>query len=89
MEIKEPDAGKFFSVRKSICISPRHYAVTQIQSNHLTETLTIRPGKTVKKSINVAKYLLFGPNQVIIDPLPLSTADTEVKIIQVEQGSSR
>ena len=29
MEVIEPEAGKFSSAKKVICIPPRHYAVTQ------------------------------------------------------------
>ena len=49
MEVDEPEADKYFSLRKSICISPRHYAITQIQCKSLTEPITIKPDQVFKR----------------------------------------
>ena len=40
MEIDEPEAVKYFSLRKSVHIPLWHYAVTQIQCKSITEPVT-------------------------------------------------
>ena len=49
MEVEEPEAGKFFSIKKEIHVLPRHYAVTQIKCNRLKNAVTIRPDKEFKR----------------------------------------
>ena len=86
LEIEEPEADKFFGVKKSDNIPPRHYAVTHIQCRDLKETVTLRPDEALKRanpSMWADTYYI-DPFKVSINVSTLLTADPQVNQTQVD-----
>ena len=84
MEIEEPEADKLFTVKRSVHVPPRHYAVTHISCRNLTEPVTLRPGETLKwdnPSMWVDTYYV-DPFKVRVDALTQATANTQVNHTQ-------
>ena len=63
IQIEEPEAGKYISVRKSLKIPPRHYAVTHIWCKKPKGPVTIKPDEAFrsKKPLCLDGHLLHGP----------------------------
>ena len=81
IQIEEPEAGKYISVRKSLKIPPRHYAVTHIWCKKPKGPVTIKPDE-VFRSKNPSAWMdtfYMDPNHDMVTTSSLSTADTQVK----------
>ena len=48
IQVEEPEAGKYISVRKSLKIPPRHYAVTHIWCKKPKGLVTIKPDEVFR-----------------------------------------
>ena len=81
IQIEEPEAGKYISVRKSLKIPPRHYAVTHIWCKKPKGLVTIKPDE-VFRSENPSAWMdtfYMDPNHDMVAVSSSSTADTQVK----------
>ena len=89
MEVDEPEADKYFSLKKSVCIPPRHYAITQIQCKSLTGPVTIKPDQVFKRD-NLSMWIdtyYVDPNQGKVTASTQLTINSQVNNTQVDQDN--
>ena len=86
LEIDEPEGDKFFGVKESVNIPPRHYALTHIQCRDLKQAVTLRPDETLKRTNPTmwADTYYIDPFKVGIDMSTQSTADSQINQTQVD-----
>lgn len=85
----EPDGGKFFSIKKAICIPPRHYAVTQIKCASFTKAVTIEPDEMLKQEYPAMWIDTFyvDPNRARVDESKSSSDYTQVNNTDIEEAA--
>ena len=59
LQVEEPEASKYISVRKSIKIPPRHYAVTHIWCKKPKGLVTIKPDEVFRRENPLLGWTLF------------------------------
>ena len=91
IKVKEPEASKYISVRKSMKIPPRHYAVTHLWCKKPKGPVTIKPDQVFAREYPSVWMDTFYMDQnhnkvTVLTPL---TADTHVKSSQLTNEDSK
>ena len=84
IKVEEPEASKYISVRKSMKIPPRHYAVTHLWCKKPKGPVTIKPDQVFAREYPSAWMDTFymDPNRNKVAALTPLTADTQVSSSQ-------
>ena len=84
IKVKEPEASKYISVRKSMKIPPRHYAVTHLWCKKPKGLVTIKPDQVFAREYPSAWMDTFymDPNHNKVAALTPLTANTQVSSSQ-------
>ena len=84
IKVEEPEASKYISVRKSMKIPPRHYAVTHLWCKKPKGLVTIKPDQVFAREYPSTWMDTFymDPNHNKVTVSTPSTADTQVSSSQ-------